>query len=320
MSKRRLHSSRRHPRPPAPRRVFDPSIPTDLYELERFSNHDLRRWEAASAALDEMQFELHFGLERQRRGCRAELLEALRFKSAPRLNLEGWVRIVDYRYCLTPLSAAGSLRAIGGRFNVGQDLGTAIGMAPWPALYVAQDLETAYREKYQIRFSHHASGLTPEELALQDPNSFLVAYLQGEIRSVLNLSDPNAVKPFCQKIGTFELPRKAMTLARKLGVKQPRLVRSPSALHRLILSPKWRVTPTQFELPAPSQIFGELVQSAGYEAMTFQSSRGGTQCVVIFPVNFAVSGSLVELKEPYPHQVELPRLDRDTWRELTTPF
>jgi hypothetical protein len=278
----------------------------------------LRRWKAASAALDEMQFELHFGLERQRRGCRTELLEALRFKSAPRLNVAGWVRIVEYRYCHTPLSAAGSLRGIGGRFNIGQDLGTALGIAPWPALYVAQDFETAYREKYQIRTSRDTSGLTPEELALQDPDSFLVAYLQGELHSVLNLSDLAALKPFCQKIGTFELPRRVAALARQLGFKRPQLVRSPAALHRLILSPLWRVTPTQFELPAPSQIFGELVQSAGYEAMTYQSSRGGAQCVVIFPVNLAVSGSFVELKGTYPHQVELPRLDRDTWQALAT--
>lgn len=266
-----------------------------------------------------MQTELHFGLERQRRGCRADLLEALRFKSAPTLDLQDWVRIVDFRYCLTPLSAAGSLRNIGARFNVGQDLASAVGIAAWPALYAAQNFETAFREKFQISASRLAAGLTPEELALQDRDSFLVAFLQGEMRTVLDLSDAEALKPFCKKIGAFEVPRRALALARKLGIQPPQLVRNPSMLRRLLLSPKWRVTPIQFELPAPSQILGELVQSAGFEAMTFTSSQSGELCLVIFPMNLAHSSSFVELKAPYPHKVDIPRLDRDTWRALTSP-
>ncbi|MFZ2507919.1 MAG: RES family NAD+ phosphorylase [Steroidobacteraceae bacterium] len=297
----------------------DPAVPTDLYELERFSQRDLRRWLGASETLDELQRELHFGLESQRRGDRTQLLDALRVKPAPTLNLQGWIRIVEFRYCLDPLSAAGSLRCSGGRFNVGQDLGIAIGTASWPALYIAEDFETAFREKFQVPSASKSTGLTPEELALQDSGSYLVALLRGEIHSVLDLGDREALKPFCQKIAQFELPGRVRTLARSLGVRPAQLVRSPALLQRMVLSSKWRVIPTQFELPAPSQVFGELVQSAGYEAMTYQSSQGGGQCAVIFPTRMAESSSYVELQEGYPEQVRLPRLDRNTWHLLTSP-
>jgi hypothetical protein len=218
-----------------------------------------------------------------------------------------------------PLSAAGSLRDIGARFNVGQDLATAAGIASWPALYIAQNLETAYREKNQLPASAKIAGLTPEELALKDGGSFLVAFVRGEISSVLDLSDRDAIKPFCQRIASFDLSRRASSLARSLGAKPPQLIRTAAMLQRAALSPKWRVIPMQFEVPAPSQVFGELVQSAGYEAMTYQSSQGGGQCVVVFPPRFADSASFVELLPGYPHEVTTPRLDHDTWRTLVTP-
>ncbi len=317
MSKHRSRS--RLSRPPDARRAPDPAVSIDLYELERFSHRDLRKWLTASETLDEIQRELHFGLESQRRGYRAELLEALRVKPASTLKLQGWIRIVEFRYCLDPLSAVGSLRGIGGRFNVGQDLGAAVGTAPLPALYVAQDLETAYREKFQVPVVSHVAGLTPEELALQDPSSFLVAFLRGEIHSVLDLGDREALKPFCERIAQFELPSRVRTLARSLGIRPAQLVRSPAILQRVALSSKWRVIPTQFDIPAPSQIFGDLVQSAGYEAMIFRSSQGGGQCAVIFPARMSESSSFVELHDGYPEQVALPRLDRETWPRLIAP-
>lgn len=38
---------------------------------------------------------------------------------------------------------------------------------PWPALYLAEDFETAFREKFQMARSDTVDGLTPEELALE---------------------------------------------------------------------------------------------------------------------------------------------------------
>jgi hypothetical protein len=100
--------SRKKSAPPQPRRPPDPVAPPTLYELERFSADDLDRWAAASERLDELQRELHFGLESQRLAHRDALLTALRGAAAPALPLDRWFRLVDYQYSLEPLSPKGS--------------------------------------------------------------------------------------------------------------------------------------------------------------------------------------------------------------------
>ncbi|MBM4218977.1 MAG: RES domain-containing protein [Gammaproteobacteria bacterium] len=248
-------------------------------------------------------------------GSRANLLAALRAKPSAPLDLAGWVRIVDYRYCLDPLSPAGSLRGIGGRFNIGIDLSTAT-FNTWPALYVAENLETAFREKFHLPAVSMIHGLTPEELALQSRDGYLVAYLNGRIESILDLGDTKALEPFCNVIKRYAIPKKAREVAKQLGMQAPLLVRSPSLLQRTVLTRKWRAIPTQFDLPSASQTFGGLVRDAGYEAIIFKSSQNAQRCVAIFPENLTASASYIELTGSYPVQVNLPRLDRSTWPEF----
>ena len=245
-------------------------------------------------------------------GARPRLLASLRVKPAAPLELSGWIRIVDYRYCLMPLSPAGSLRGIGARFNIGADL-RASGFNPWPALYLAENFETAFREKFQIAADATISGLTPAELALQLPGGFTVMSIRGRLDSVLDLGDAQAIKPFCDEIARFTMPRKVRELARLLNASQPQLIRNPRLLQKAVLSPKWRAIPTQFDLLAPSQIFGGLAKDSGYEAIVYSSARNHQRCAVIFPDNLVESESYVELAGDYPPEVEVPRLDRTTW-------
>ena len=315
MSKQTRHSRNRRPRPPAPRAAPNLGVPPDLYELEKFTHRDLKRWERASHALEEFQLDLYHGLESQRRRNKHELLAKLQSKLAAPLVLRNWVRIVDYYYCLDPLSAAGSLHDIGGRFNIGRDIGHA-GFVTWPALYLAEDLETAYREKFQLPSGPTKSGLTPEELALREQNSFLAAKLGGRIDIVLDATDLQALRPFCEVIARFKVPTRARVLARQLGITAPRLVRTASELQRALQSKKWRAIPTQFDLPATSQLFGSFARDAGYEAILYKSSLNGKRCLAVFPEAFLNSESHLELQEPYPGKVAMPRLDQTTCQFL----
>ena len=93
-----------------------------VLELDRFNEAALETWTELSADLDELQDILYFNLEPERRRLRPDLLKALQTTQPTQLEIKNWVRIVDYQWTMYPLSAAGSLTGIGGRFNVGTDL------------------------------------------------------------------------------------------------------------------------------------------------------------------------------------------------------
>ena len=146
----------RNPAPPT--RSAPSKTPNGLLELDRFSEKSLQQWQTASRDLDEFQDSLHFGPEPERRRYRAELIASLNSVGGVELSLRNWSRLVTYQFSMNPLSAAGSLHDIGGRFNAGIDLDSQT-LDPWPALYLAEDYETAFREKFQIASDATESGL-----------------------------------------------------------------------------------------------------------------------------------------------------------------
>ena len=112
----------RKPTPPTPRGAVGTPAPKGILELDRFSEASLERWSEVSADLDELNDVLYFNLEPERRRRRPELLKVLQQVEPLALDLSNWVRIVDYQWTLHPLSAAGSLTYIGGRYNAGTEL------------------------------------------------------------------------------------------------------------------------------------------------------------------------------------------------------
>src|SRR5215469_13537750 len=154
----KLHSSR-----PPPQRG-EPDLPA-LTELERFSQASLHQWLAAKSYLDTLQRALYFELEPLRQRNESRLRDALLSQTLSSFEFDGWSRIVDYRYGLEPLSVAGSLKGEGGRFNIGGELSPAAFTA-FPALYVAEDYETAFRERFAGPSSAKPGGLSAQEFAL----------------------------------------------------------------------------------------------------------------------------------------------------------
>ena len=156
--------------------------------LEQFSHRSLQQWLASARKLNELQSALFFGLELARQQFSRELIEALRTNLVPGQAFDGWARIVDYRYCLAPLSVAGSLKGNGGRFNIGESLNPAV-FPPFPALYIAQDYPTAFRERFGSDADVKSHGLTGAELALRAPASFTHIALRGQLELVMDLSE-----------------------------------------------------------------------------------------------------------------------------------
>lgn len=298
-----------------PRAAVGATPPKSILELDRFTEASVDKWNEVSADLDELNDVLHFNLEPERRRRRPELIAALQQVAPQELEFENWVRIVDYQWTLHPLSAAGSLTYVGGRFNAGQDLDRNT-LDPWPALYIAQDHPTAYREKFQIQPGQMIDGLSPEELALDAGKSHSTVVLRGKLTRIFNMLSPESLGPAAREFGRIKMPQRAEQIKRKLKIKPNDLTMITNGKHLFdaVAIHNWRILPIQFGLPAPSQILAELIRDADFEAIAYPSTKGGGVCLAIFADKLA-PGSFVELTDKHPDGV-IGRLDESTADEL----
>jgi len=280
--------------------------------LERFTERDLEIWEARTADLQSYYDRAYFDLERQRASHYDDLCATLREVPAISIPVNGWVRVTDYRWSLTPLSATGSLNGIGGRFNIGSDIDRARGQE-FPCLYIASNIETAFREYFGGPTDSHKCKLTLSELTLRRRSSFTTFSLHGQIEHALDLSRSVVLGAFAKIIATFDHTRDTKSFAHRLRLSPQRLIRTPGALwNRLLCSPAaWRLDPQAFGIPASSQIFGRFVRDAGFEAILYPSQRGGQDCLAIFPQNLHSSSTRVEVSGSTPAGASCTLLDKD---------
>jgi hypothetical protein len=288
-----------------------------LLELDRFSEADLKRWNSLSKDLDELNDILYSGIEPQRRRHHAKLLEALRSVPTTPMDFDGWVRLIPWRYTNAPLSAAGSLKNCGGRFNIGADVDNAI-HPRWPALYIGENQETAYREKFGLSKGDQVDGLSGEELALTNGGSYTAVRLDGHVELVFDLAQQRALDPVCAVLAKMTMPAEARRLHRrlKLAGPPPSMIRSASRLLKESLETNWRGLPAQFGLPAVSQILASLIVDAGFEAIRYPSTKGGGECVAVFPHRLASDASFVSVSDVAPDGVKHTRLDISTADDL----
>lgn len=309
MPKGRGRRQRNAPVPRANPKILAGESPLNLLTLDRFSEADLDKWLRLSARLDELARLLYFAVEPERLKRQGELIEALNQKPAAPIDFEGWVRVVDTKWTLSPLSSIGSLKAYGGRFNIGRDV-VSSSRNPFPALYVGENFETAYRERFQIEQGQTLGGLTAEELALgASTSSYRV---RGHVARVLDASSLASLAPIAKVLAKFKMPAEAVAIAKLLKMRRASdmMIRSAESLRMALQVSNWRVWPVQYELPAPSQIFGDLARAAGYEAIRYRStkSRSG-YCLAVLSGNLGSDRTFVELMDPAAPEVDYTRLD-----------
>lgn len=280
--------------------------------LDAFTERDLEVWETRSIDLQSYHDRVYYDLERQRAARYEELCVALRAAPAREVLVDRWVRVTDWRWSLTPLSAAGSLNGIGGRFNIGSDLDRARGQA-FPCLYIAQDVETAYREYFGGQLTSRPSKLMLSELALRRETSFVTFSLHGRLEQVFDLRVRSGLTAFAKAIATFDVSGDTKKFAQRMRLSPRDLIRTPHELwKRLLAKPgEWRTEPQAFGIPAASQIFGRFVRDAGFEAVLYPSQQGGKTCLAVFPENLRASTSRVEVVGGSPSGASCTVLDKD---------
>jgi len=72
----------------------------------------------------------------------------------------------------------------------------------------------------------------------------------------------------------------------------------------------------QYNIPANPQIFGRLLEDAGYQGVVYPSAKGGLSCMALFVRNFESSPSYVKIADDYPKEVKVGKLDGGSWSQL----
>lgn len=287
----------------------------DVHPLEAFSSDSLKSWERRGKLVRQYYYAQFYELESQRAAHQKEITEALRQAPTKRIELEGWCRLINFRWSQNPLSPAGSLRDIGGRFNYGEDIGTRF--AAFPALYLAQDFRTTYFEYFGLELGENKNGLTPEELALEDKGNFVSLSLRGHVSNAFDLTNPGNVTEFCKVIGKFRFSQHLRQLERQVSGKSTTTVVNDShTLLRTMYDENWRAPAASFGIPSNSQIFGKLLVDAGIEAVLYESTRTKALCLAVFTRQLVGSDTRIEIHEDHPAEAKMCVLDANNCLEV----
>lgn len=94
------------------------------------------------------------------------------------------------------MSDVGSTAHIGGRFNIGSNVDPQQ-FPPFPALYIADTLETAYREKFSLGSTTRRGVLDAANLSLSVGATTVV--IEGCVNSVFDLTKEESTRGVCER-------------------------------------------------------------------------------------------------------------------------
>lgn len=205
---------------------------------------------------------------------RTQIIEELKHSLARRgegFKFKGWSRIVSYQYSNHPLCAKGSvLNDPGGRFNIGAI--NPMRYPPFPALYVASDFPTAFKEVFG---QSGTVQLSEAEMALANRAALTKVVVAGQIDQVLNVKSKFALKEFVSLIKDFKLPQSLLKQARKLKLHLPRIITNVETLQHVLSSPDWRNMPQLVDTPAPARFSDRLLMLLASKRFFIARSRPG---------------------------------------------
>ena len=282
----------------APPSLIAPRAQPTNYLLEVTSEAEIEAQKKRAADELKYHWDLYSELAFQRAQHAHEIRDALASSSTP-FEFRQWIRAVKFVYSLHPFCTLGSTRFDGGRFNVGSI--DPQRYAKFGAIYVASDRDTALQELLGQVPPDADRNLTPQQIVLSSRTSTAEVAVNGVLDYVLDLRVPNVLDPFVAIIKDFEISSKVAEAAAALGLDPPGVLTNSAIVLESFLSKEWRKSPTVYNIPANSQIFGSLLVEAGVQGVIYPSKLTGKACIAIFPDAFAYSAARIELDGPMPH-------------------
>jgi RES domain len=254
-------------------------------------------------------WDLYSELAIQRASISDDLYQSISRNCLEIFEFEKWQRTVKYAYSHSPLSAGGSVRYGGGRFNIGDIDPNRYPM--FHAIYLAEDKETALQEALG---QASISPLHALQVALTNSQSISIVSISGKVESVFDLMDRGSLRDFTRLISNFTLSAQVRKEAKRLNQPDPQTVRDNGMLLDSFLDPNWRAFPQQADVPSNSQIFGQIAQSAQCCGIRYSSKFTGKTRMVVFPWNFQGTSSYLQLDDTPPSPTTIARLDGTNWK------
>ena len=251
------------------------------------------------------QWDFYSELAFQRGVIQDKLLIAIAQSCLTDFKFNSWQRVIGWKYSHHPLCTLGSIKQYGGRFNIGEDISQANTLKTFQALYLAKDQATGQVEAFGSQVS--SEKLTVEDVALTNKASYSCISISGSLDKVIDLTKKSSLTKFVRLISSFTIPQSIYDSAKRLGIPQPTLINTTTLLLESFLSSSWRKEPAQFDIPANSQIFGQLAHQAGIDGILFRSTKTGKKCLAVFPPNFGSGSSSLEVDDE-PPEIWIPKI------------
>ena len=287
-----------------------------LYDLDSFSDKNIQEWQSYGRAVRDYHYALFFDLEGQRAARHKDIRAALQRVPGIDVCINDWVRIVNFKYSLSALSPLGSLEWVGQRFNFGHEIDEAR-FPPFPALYIAQDFETAFREYHGLSQSETVKGLGAHELLLENAGSFVTLKLVGNVVNIFDLTSLPNLNAVCKIFAKFTLSNRVRDLERKAKRHPPtKLVRTPRNLLQSIMRDDWKAWPVHFDVPSNSQVFATMIIEAGFEGILYPSAKGRGKCLAIFTRQLTHSSTQVSLHPDKPDGIQMAEINASNCQEV----
>ena len=222
-----------------------------------------------------------------------------------------WWRLTSSKYSENPLSAKGSYKSPhGGRFNIGQvDTIQGNKISPFPALYLGETKRIVLCEKYP---KMKDDGSSSEDRMLNSQKQDLFVKVNGSICNLLDIDKPDNLSPFVQVIKKIDYDEGTKNEVKKRELSTRKIQTEEELIKALYLS-DWKNCISTLEDPAPSQIFGHILNRCGIGGALYTSSQGNGKCLALFLENFKNSDSFIELIDT---DIEKSRIDKDTFNEF----
>lgn len=295
-----------------------PHLQNISYVLEKLSKGSLTHWNEYSTKVKEYLYQNYIYYAQKRSEIFSDLTESL-LNECEQYQFDDWQRVVSYKYCLNPLSTQGSIRnPAGGRFNIGNINPTIF--PPFGALYLAEDRGTAIREKYGLPKLHVGKdGLSEYELNLTKKESETIVVVSGKMNLVLDLCRQSSLEKFHTHIKKIKTPRHLFKMVKGLKIQPMVAVKTIKQLYQTIFDDDWRYHPNLCNVPANSQILGQIAYEAGVEAILYPSKKDGKRCLAVLPKNFQNGESHIRINAnhaPKEMDQELLILNKDTFKQF----
>jgi hypothetical protein len=286
------------------------------YLLEKTSPYLINLNKSIHEQKRKYEWDFYSELAYQRERIHKELGEVLNQACLLNFSFENYQRAMRLEYIKNPLSSLGSIKTIpGGRFNICEGLNSNI--PSFSALYIASDKETAIREVFGQPFSSTEKGnppLTSLDFALTRHESMASIRMHGFLEKVIDLEEAQRLEPFINLVKHFSFSESLLKEGQKLG-SPPKIIQTIEELLPRLFENDWRGRPMLYDVPATSQIFGQLVYQAKIEGILYPSKFNGKKCLVIFPENLQYSAkSFIEVTDKLPTSHIPKRLDFESWK------